>query len=144
MLIGVPGCSEHAAKSQSARWPFGYMRGAVASRRKPVASPVASRKAISPFFRWQQNRLAIYPRSVRKNSSRPLIGMSEPALLWQAVPLFWDHLRLSRASKASNLSLQSIIFTASRSNEVRGACWSEIDLAAREWTVPASQMKMKR
>jgi integrase len=40
--------------------------------------------------------------------------------------------------------LEFTILTAVRSNEARGARWSEIDLAARIWTVPAGRMKAKR
>ena len=41
-------------------------------------------------------------------------------------------------------AVEFAILTASRSGEVRGACWSEIDLAAKVWTIPASRMKAKR
>lgn len=34
--------------------------------------------------------------------------------------------------------------TAARSGEVRGATWSEMDLAAKVWTVSAERMKTKR
>ncbi len=34
-----------------------------------------------------------------------------------------------------------MILTASRTGEVLGATWSEIDLTARTWTVPAARMK---
>jgi integrase len=38
-------------------------------------------------------------------------------------------------------ALEFVILTAARSGEVRGAKWSEIDLAAGVWTVPAERMK---
>jgi integrase len=38
-------------------------------------------------------------------------------------------------------ALEWVVLTASRSNEVRGALWSEIDMAAKTWRVPASRMK---
>ena len=37
-----------------------------------------------------------------------------------------------------------MILTASRSGEVRGVRWSEIDLLAKVWTIPAERMKAKR
>ena len=40
--------------------------------------------------------------------------------------------------------MRFLILTAARSGEVRGARWSEIDLAARTWTVPAERMKGRR
>jgi integrase len=38
-------------------------------------------------------------------------------------------------------ALAFTIFTASRSGEVRGATWSEIDLEAGTWVIPAERMK---
>lgn len=37
--------------------------------------------------------------------------------------------------------LRFIVLSAARSNEARGAKWSEIDLEAKTWTVPADRMK---
>jgi integrase len=38
-------------------------------------------------------------------------------------------------------ALEFLILTAARSGEVRGAQWSEFDLAGRVWTVPGARMK---
>ncbi|MCY4120535.1 MAG: tyrosine-type recombinase/integrase, partial [Acidobacteria bacterium] len=40
--------------------------------------------------------------------------------------------------------LRFIILTAVRSGEARGATWSEIDLQAAEWRIPAERMKAGR
>ena len=42
----------------------------------------------------------------------------------------------------SPLATEFIILTAARTIEALGALWSEIDLKARVWTVPAGRMKM--
>jgi integrase len=42
------------------------------------------------------------------------------------------------------LALRLAILCASRSQEVRGARWSEIDFEAKVWTIPAERMKMRR
>jgi integrase len=42
------------------------------------------------------------------------------------------------------LALEAVILTAARSGEVRLAEWSEIDLKAKTWTVPAGRMKANR
>jgi len=42
------------------------------------------------------------------------------------------------------LALEFLILTAARSGEVRGATWSEFDLEAGLWTIPAVRMKTKR
>lgn len=41
-------------------------------------------------------------------------------------------------------ALQFAILTAARSGEVRGMAWSEVDLGAAVWTVPADRMKAGR
>ncbi|MDE0341944.1 MAG: tyrosine-type recombinase/integrase [Deltaproteobacteria bacterium] len=43
---------------------------------------------------------------------------------------------------AARLCLRFLVLTAVRSGEARGALWSEIDLEARTWTIPAERMKM--
>ena len=37
--------------------------------------------------------------------------------------------------------MEALILTAARSGEIRGAAWSELDLDAATWTIPASRMK---
>jgi len=41
-------------------------------------------------------------------------------------------------------ALELTIYCASRSGEIRGAVWSEIDLNAGVWTIPAERMKAKK
>ena len=48
------------------------------------------------------------------------------------------------ASEALKSCLRFIILTAVRSGEARGATWSEIDLQAAEWRIPAERMKAGR
>jgi integrase len=48
---------------------------------------------------------------------------------------------LGQTESIGRLALQFLILTAARSGEVRGARWSEIDVAAALWTVPANRMK---
>jgi integrase len=64
------------------------------------------------------------------------------ALAFAQVPAFVADLRERDAMAAR--ALEFIILTAARSWEVRGATWSEIDLAAKVWTVPANRMKAGR
>ena len=52
--------------------------------------------------------------------------------------------RASEAWSATKLALEFLTLTATRSGEVRGARWSEVDLAARTWVVPADRMKSGR
>lgn len=62
-----------------------------------------------------------------------------PALPWQEAPGFTTQLRGQEATSAR--ALEFLILTAARTQEVLGARWSEVDLEAAVWTVPASRMK---
>lgn len=64
------------------------------------------------------------------------------ALPWQEIGAFMVELRKQAGIAARAVELA--ILTAARSGEVRGATWSEIDLQACTWTVPAERMKAKR
>lgn len=64
------------------------------------------------------------------------------ALPWQEIGTFMVELRNAAGTGAR--ALEFAILTAARSGEVRGALWSEIDLAAAIWAIPAARMKMKR
>lgn len=48
---------------------------------------------------------------------------------------------LNETDAMGRLALRFTILTAARSGETRHACWSEIDLKKRLWTVPAAKMK---
>ena len=61
------------------------------------------------------------------------------ALPFTDVPEFVASLR-ARVS-VGRLALEFLILTAARSGEVRGCCWSEIDIKKEVWTIPAERMK---
>ena len=62
------------------------------------------------------------------------------AMDWREVPAFLAQLPDSDEGNA----LRFLILTATRTNETRDAAWSEIDFAARTWTIPAERMKARR
>lgn len=64
------------------------------------------------------------------------------AMPFEDVPAFLAGLRDRPATAAR--ALEITILTAARSGEVYGATWSEIDLKAQVWTVPAARMKAGR
>jgi integrase len=64
---------------------------------------------------------------------------NRPALPWRELPAFMAELIEREGSGAR--ATQFAILTACRSGEVRGATWSEIDLRANLWTIPAVRMK---
>ena len=61
------------------------------------------------------------------------------ALPIDAMGAFMARLRTAEGTGAK--ALQFTTLTAARSGEVRGATWSEIDMAGKVWTVPAERMK---
>lgn len=50
----------------------------------------------------------------------------------------------SKAGVTTKLAFEFLVLAASRSGEVRGALWTEIDLDKAVWEIPAERMKMKR
>lgn len=67
---------------------------------------------------------------------------NHPALPWQEVGAFMAELRARDGIAAR--AVEFAILTATRSGEVRGAAWAEIDLDAGVWTIPAERMKAGR
>jgi integrase len=68
-----------------------------------------------------------------------LAGGHHAAMPFDQVPAFVERLRAQKGVAA--LALEFIILTAARSGEALGARWSEIDMKAKVWTVPAGRMK---
>jgi integrase len=64
------------------------------------------------------------------------------AMAYADLPAFMGELRA--AVGISPRALEIAILTALRTGEVIGAKWTEIDLAKREWIIPAERMKMER
>jgi integrase len=64
------------------------------------------------------------------------------ALPYAEMPAFMERLRAVEGESAQ--ALRFAILTASRSGEVRGATWQEIDLDAKAWTIPGERMKAKK
>jgi integrase len=64
------------------------------------------------------------------------------AMDYRDVPPFLAKLR--ECDVIAAMALEFCILTATRSGEVYGARWSEIDMAAKVWTVPAPRMKAAR
>lgn len=89
--------------------------------------------------RWAGNlkELLPAPSAVAKGRSGNF-----PALAAADVPAWWSALAERGGMGAQALRFATLC--ASRSGEVRGATWDEIDLAAAIWVIPASRMKMDR
>jgi integrase len=86
---------------------------------------------------WRGNLDAVLPKPRKVTAI-----VHHPALPYDKMPAFLAALR--RRSGMGARALEFAILTAARSGEVRGARWTEIDLAAGVWTIPAVRMKARR
>jgi integrase len=86
--------------------------------------------------RWKGHLASILP------AQRKLVRGHHTAMKLDDVPVFMASLRERPAVAAR--ALEFLIQTASRTGEVIGATWSEIDLDQKIWTVPADRMKAGR
>lgn len=87
--------------------------------------------------RWKGNLQQILPSpdKVQKENRYPAVDLDEVAE--------WFHVLRTRNGMAAR-ALEFLTLTASRSGEVRGALWGEIDLERGIWTIPADRMKAGR
>ncbi|WP_205481317.1 tyrosine-type recombinase/integrase [Sphingomonas arenae] len=83
--------------------------------------------------RWRGHIAQILPKRSR------LTRGHHKAMRYDEVPAFVTALRGRQATAA--LALEFAILTASRTSEVLGATWAEVDLGKAVWTIPASRMK---
>jgi integrase len=83
--------------------------------------------------RWRGHLNALLPKPQK------LTRGHHAAMPYASVPAFMASLR-AREGFAAAL-LEFIVLTAARTGEARGARWSEMDLDAKVWTVPATRMK---
>jgi integrase len=87
--------------------------------------------------RWRGHLDQLFPargkvRKVKHHAALPYIQIST----------YLNDLRKREGVAAR--ALEFVILTATRTNEVIGARWDEIDLAARVWIIPESRMKAGR
>lgn len=100
------------------------------------------RQRISAVFDWAkgaghfegENPVSALSKTLPKVSRKPT---HMAAMAWQDLPGFMDALR--ERDGVSARSLEFLILTACRSNEVRGARWVEV--SGDCWAVPADRMK---
>ena len=66
------------------------------------------------------------------------------ALAYADVPAALAKIEASDAAQTTKLAIRFLTLTATRSGEVRGAMWDEVDEYATMWTIPGSRMKTGR
>lgn len=87
--------------------------------------------------RWSGNlkELLPAPAKVAKKSNQPAVQIDDAPRWFSAV-----HKRDGMGARA----LEFAALTATRSQEVRGAVWDELDFEVGIWIIPAARMKMER
>ena len=86
--------------------------------------------------RWRGHIAQILPARAR------LTRGHHKALPYEAVPAFVQALREREAVAA--LALEFAVLTATRTSEVLGATWGEVDLEKAIWTIPPARMKASK
>ena len=94
------------------------------------------RDALNPA-RWRGHLDKLLPRPTRVKTIT-----HHPAMPYTELPAFLVELR--KLDSISARALEFLILTACRTSEVLQAQWSEIDLDAAVWTIPATRMKARR
>jgi integrase len=87
--------------------------------------------------RWRGHLENLLPKKSKVRRVEHVAAMPHAEL-----PAFMAELRQQERIEAQ--ALQFTILTGARTGEAIGANWSEIDLAARLWVIPAGRMKMRR
>lgn len=62
-----------------------------------------------------------------------------PSLPYDQLPAFYQQLRMQ--SGLASTALQLLVLCASRTGEILGATWDEVDMANKTWTIPGRRMK---
>ena len=113
------------------------------------------RQRIGTIMKWavaqgwrQDNPADAIAQALPKHEN---IKAHRKALPYPEVAVCIDTVKASGAGISTKLALEFLVLTASRSGEVRGATWDEIDLGDRAtratcatWEIPASRMKAKK
>jgi integrase len=111
----------------------------VQGRMENILDFAAARQWRDPLnpARWRGHLDKLLPRPTRVKTVR-----RQPAMPYSELPGFMSELRSMDSISAR--ALQFLILTATRTSEVLQAQWSEVDLQASVWTVPAARMKARQ
>lgn len=117
------------------------------NEKAPTAGRV--RQRIGAVMRWAiaQGHRADNPAGEAITAALPRNGGQSrhfKALSHGEVATALATVRESGAADGVRLSFEFIVLTATRSGELRGACWDEVDVDAAVWRVPGSRTKTGR
>lgn len=129
-----PGEVMAAVKKIEARGA-GEMAGRVLQRVKSIYrwAVVHGRLQSNPMLDLMPAEI-LKPREVQHRAALPV----------QEVPRFLELLDAYDGDASTAQALRLLMLTATRPGEVRGALWSEFDMGAGLWVIPAERMKMRQ
>ena len=78
---------------------------------------------------------AVLPRTNGKPENHPAVPYAEVGAAIETI-------KQTGAYIGTKLALEFLVLTATRSGDVRGATWKEIDLEKRVWIIPGERMKV--
>lgn len=108
-----------------------------------IATKILQR--VTAVFRYavQTGRVAYNPAAEMRGVIKARKVQHHPMIQPDELPEFLQNLTKADLHTTTKLAIQFTILTATRSGEVRGATWSEIDLEKGLWSIPAGRMKMQ-
>lgn len=121
------------------------------TKKPETASRLRGRiEAVLDAAKAQGHRLGENPAAWRGHLShllpkrQKLTRGHHAAMAYSDVPAFLANLREQQSESIAAMALEFAILTATRSGEIYGARWTEVDIEAKVWTVPAARMKAAR
>lgn len=83
------------------------------------------------------------PAAALKGAFKTRSAENHPHLERAEIGPFLRKLHEHAGRHETRIAMQLLMLTAVRTGELRAAKWSEIDLDAKEWSIPAARMKMR-
>jgi integrase len=120
-----------------------------------VLSKIEARGALETASRVKQRCSAVFNYAMTKllTNSNPVLPLrgsfqapknkNHARLKIEEMPAFMQKLDAYDGRKQTTLAIRFLAYTFVRTGELRHACWSEFDLDAAQWRIPAERMKMK-
>ena len=116
------------------------LRGRIAKVLDSARGPKDTHANPAAWSGWLKNKLGeVKPLGKRDKTGERVDLDNFAAMAYAAIPSFVQRLRTETSICAR--ALEFLILTATRSGETRGARWSEVDFAARTWTIPFQRLK---
>jgi len=108
-----------------------------------IATKILQRMTAVFRYAVQTGRVAHNPAAEMRGVIKARKVQHHPMIQPDELPEFLQNLTKADIHTTTKLAIQFTILTATRSGEVRGATWNEIDLEKCLWSIPAERMKMQ-